>query len=330
LKTFVLGGVVHKGPPHAIDVQSLRDKMRIQKSVNEIKLTHVAKGEFLHLLASKKLGTFLRWIHDHGFFIHYRELDPMYWSTVDIIDSILYGLNTSYFNEHHMLLKNGLFSILQRDLRTTIRLFYNYDYPGLSAENRKPFIQELSHLIDQHIHTLPQINGKVLNMVINGARSLDSLPFIEGELPNLLIKDFSTFYINRVVLFKNSHHILDMEETIKPCFLELPLVDGGRPLQNYRFSDSKSEAGIQIADVVTGLMGKFHTYLNSTSKAELTGTRAGLGHIERNNVALLRDLITASREENRAFLDHITCLDNFAKVDLFLQFKNGAYHEISH
>jgi hypothetical protein len=77
-------------------------------------------------------------------------------------------------------------------------------------------------------------------------------------------------------------------------------------------------------------MGKFHTYLNSTSKAELTGTRAGLGHIERNNVALLRDLITASREENRAFLDHITCLDNFAKVDLFLQFKNGAYHEISH
>ncbi len=89
LKVFVLGGVVHEGAPRPIDIQSLRDAMRIQKSAHEIKLEHVARGNFLDVLCSTKLTTFLRWIADSGLLIHYHDLDPLYWSSADIIDSIV-------------------------------------------------------------------------------------------------------------------------------------------------------------------------------------------------------------------------------------------------
>lgn len=51
-KVFALGGVVHAGSPHAIDITPLRAAMRIQNSATEIKLEHVAKGDFLALLSS--------------------------------------------------------------------------------------------------------------------------------------------------------------------------------------------------------------------------------------------------------------------------------------
>ncbi|BBC02420.1 MULTISPECIES: hypothetical protein [Bradyrhizobium] len=42
LKVFVLGGAVQEGEPCPIEIQSLREAMRIQKSAPEIKLEQVA------------------------------------------------------------------------------------------------------------------------------------------------------------------------------------------------------------------------------------------------------------------------------------------------
>ncbi len=105
---FVLGGVVHAGSPRSLDIQSLRDAMRVQKSADEIKLKHVAKGEFLDLLKSDKLTTFLKWISDSSLVLHYHALDPLYWSLVDIIDSILYRLGEPSLLEFHAVLKGRL------------------------------------------------------------------------------------------------------------------------------------------------------------------------------------------------------------------------------
>jgi hypothetical protein len=107
---FVLGGIVHSGAPRALDIQPLRDAMRIQASADEIKLKHVAKGEFLELLKSDKLTTFLKWISDSGLVVHYHALDPLYWSPVDIMDSILYRLGEPRLMALHAVLKADLAS----------------------------------------------------------------------------------------------------------------------------------------------------------------------------------------------------------------------------
>jgi Protein of unknown function (DUF3800) len=325
LKVFVLGGVVHGDAPRPIDIQPLRAAMRIQKTAPEIKLEHVAKGDFLALLRSAKLTIFLRWITDNELMVHYHELDPLYWSIVDIIDSILSKLRDPALIQYHALLKSDLAAILRSNLPATISLFYHYGYPGLAPENRKPFLNELIALLEHYSALLPAQNAIILKQVLKAGRGLDSLDFIEGYPPNMLIDDFSTFYQGRIAVFKHAIHVLDMEESIQDRFLQTPLTSGGKPVTHYRFADSKAEPGIQLADIVVGMLGKMHTYFTETPPDEVAADRANLTGTSLQNVELLRDLLAASEDANIAFLHHVSSMHDLDKLDLFLRFQGGAY-----
>lgn len=325
VKVFVLGGLVHEGPPRPLDIAPLHAAMRIQKTANEIKLEHVAKGDFLNVLRSKKLTTFLEWVGDKGLMIHYHDLDPLYWSVVDIIDSIVPWLKNPALYQYHALLKSDLALVLRRNLSVTIQLFHRYGYPGLAPESRRPFLDELIDLLESDSAALPEFNAMMLKGVLQAGRTLDNLEFIEGYPSNLLIDDFSTFYLNRIAVFKFSTHVLDMEECIRAEMLKTPLMSGGKPTTNYRFADSKAEAGIQLSDIVVGVLGKMHTYLTETSPDEIAADRANLGGTSLQNAELLRDLISASHEANIAFLNHVASVHDIDKLDRFLRFRDGAY-----
>jgi hypothetical protein len=325
LKVFVLGGVVHEGAPRPIDIQALRSTMRIQATAAEIKLEHIAKGDFLGLLQSRKLASFLHWIIDNGLMIHYQEIDPFYWSIVDIIDSILAGLDEHALFQHHLILKGDLVEVLRSDLLTTVGLFYRYRYPDLAPEDREPFLNDLIALVARNHDTLPHFNANMLKGVLQAGRGLDSLAFVEGEVPNLLIDNFSSFYMNRLAVFKHSHHVLDMENSIRKRFLESPLTSGGKPVTHYRFADSKAEPAIQIADVIVGVLGKMHTYLTETSREKVAAARACLTGTSLRNVEFLRDLIDTSDATNVAFLHHVASAHDLDKLDVFLRFHDGSY-----
>ncbi|SHK22250.1 hypothetical protein SAMN05444159_2744 [Bradyrhizobium lablabi] len=325
LKVFVLGGVVHDGAPRPIDVQPLRAAMQIQKTAREIKLEHVAKGDFLELLRSAKLTTFLRWITDNRLMIHYHELDPLYWSIVDIVDSILPKLRDPVLFQYHALLKSDLAAVLRSDLPATIGLFHHYGYPGLTPESRKPFLNELVALLEHNSAVLPALNATMLKGVLKSGRGLDSLDFIEGYPPNMLIDDFSTFYLGRIAIFKHATHVLDMEESIQDRFLKTPLTRGGEPVMHYRFADSKAEPGIQLADIVVGVLGKMHSYFTETPRDEVAADRANLTGTSLQNSELLRDLLAASHDANIAFLNHVSSMHDLDKLDLFLGFQDGTY-----
>jgi hypothetical protein len=325
LKVFILGGVVHEGAPRPLDIEPLRAAMRIQKTAREIKLEHVAKGDFLDLLRSTKLTTFLRWLTDNGLIIHYQDLDPLYWSIVDIIDSIISKLRDPALIQHHALLKSDLTAVLRCNLQATIGLFYRYGYPGLAPESRRPFLKDLIALFEHYSAVLPAHNAFILKHVLKAGRGLDSLDFIEGYPQNILIDDFSTFYLGRIAVFKHSTHVLDMEEAIQARFLETPLTSEGEPVTHYHFADSKAEPGIQLADIVVGVLAKMHTYFTETPRNEVATDRASLTGTSLQNSELLRDLITASNDANIAFLNHVSSVHDVDKLDLFLRFHDGAY-----
>lgn len=325
LKVFVLGGVVHEGDPRPIDIQPLREAMRIQKSASEIKLHHVAKGDFLAVLGSQKLTVFLRWLGDSGLMIHYHDLDPLYWSIVDIIGSIVPNLGDPSLLMHHALLKSDLAAILQCDLATTIRLFHAYGYPGLAPEGRRPFLDKLFEMVDHYGDVLPAANAMVLKNVLKAGRTLSSLEFIEGFPSNRLIDEFSAFYISRIALFKYSRHILDLEDTIRDRLAKAPLTADGEPVQNFRFTDSTTEPGIQVSDVMVGVLGKMHTYFTCTARDDVISDREALSGASLENANLLRDLISASHAANIAFLNHVGSIHDVDKLDLFLRFSGGAY-----
>jgi hypothetical protein len=327
LDVFALGGVVHEGAPRAIDIWPLREAMRIQKSAPEIKLTHVAKGSFLDLLQSERLTVFLRWIADSGLMVHYHSLDPLYWSIVDILDSILARLDNPMLVAYGALLKSDLALVLRADLSATTKLFYRYNYPNLDAADRQPFLNALIELLERNESVLPEFNFMMLKGTLQAGRGLRELVFIENNQSHELIDNFSTFYMTRIALFKYSTHILDMEDSIREHFQTVPLTSGGRPVSNYRFADSKSEAGIQISDVVVGLLGKLHSYLTEREPKDVAAARSDLSGAGLTNAELLRELIDASHECNIAFLHHVASRHDIDKLDQFLRFRDGKYGE---
>ncbi|GGE42315.1 hypothetical protein GCM10011367_16300 [Marinicauda pacifica] len=316
---FVLGGVVHSGPPRVLDIQSLRDAMRIQKSAPEIKFEHVAKGGFIDVLKSNKIAIFLQWIADNDLLAHYHALDPIHWALVDIIDSILHGLAEPHFYALHHDLKADLTALLRADLGATASMFYRYDYPNLTPENRKPFLNDLLCILEREHGLLPDFNAMMLKGMLQAGRNIPSMEFIEGFEPHELIQDFSIFYVNRIAIFKNSEHILDDEDTVQKEIDAMKLSSGGQLVGHYRFSDSKSEPGIQISDVVAGLIGKMYTWLVQTPAEEVVTARASLDGVALKNAELLRDLIDASDEANIAFLHHVISTRDLEKMNIFLR-----------
>lgn len=322
---FALGGIVHSGTPRPLDIRSLRDAMRIQASADEIKLKHLAKGEFLDLLKSDKLTTFLKWISDSGLVVHYHVLDPLYWSLVDIMDSILYRLEEPRLIKLHAVLKADLATLLRANLPATTDIFFRYSYPDLTPENRKPFLDELLRLLERSDGVLPEFNAMMLKGMLQAGRSLPSLDFIEGFTPHLLLESFGVFYLTRIAIFKYSSHILDMEDSIRDEIEAMKPSSNGVPVTHYRFADSKSEHGIQVSDIVVGLIGKMHSYFAQNSREDISQTRVSLTGPSLKNAELLRDLIYASREANIAFLNHVSSMDDIDKMNLFLGTSGSAY-----
>lgn len=327
LGTFVLGGVVHDGAPRPLDIQPLRNAMRIQQSADEIKLKHVAKGDFLDLLKSDKLTTFLQSVSDSGLTIHYHALDPLYWSLVDIMDSILYRLGEPRLIEVRAALKADLTTLLRANLPATTSIFHRYNYPDLPPANRKPFLDELLGLLEQSEEVLPEFNAMMLKGMLQAGRNLPSLDFIEGLTPHLLIDSFAVFYLTRIAVFKYSNHILDMEDSIRDEIEAMKPSSNGEAVTNYRFADSKSEPGIQISDIVIGLIGKMHSYFAQTKRDDVLQARASLSGVSLKNTELLRDLIDASHEANIAFLNHVCSISDIDKMNLFLRNSGSVYEK---
>ena len=328
LKVFVLGGVVHEGAPRPIDLAPLRKTLDIQLSAREIKLKHVAKGEFFDVLQSTKLTAFLRWLAESDLLIQYQELDPLFWSIVDIVDSVLASRrDLAHLIPFHLLLKSDLVSLLRTHLPATARLFRAYGYPSLTAEERTPFLNDLLDHIERNAELIDHFNYMMLRGVIQAGRGLDSLAFIEDNVRHMLIEEFTGSFMHRIILFKNSTHIFDTEESIRERLVATPLVSDGAPFINYRFSDSEHEPGIQVADIVVGLLGKMHSYLLDAKAGEVSAARHSLSGPSLENALLLRDLISKSDDANKAFQHHIASLYDRDKADRFLRFSDGEYAE---
>lgn len=302
---YVLGGVAHDGPIRDLHIDALRSALKIQDSAPEIKLKHLGKGEFIDLLRSPKIAIFLDWIDSEKLFIHHQVLDVMYWSIVDIVDSIITASGSNQLKRYALPLKNDLYTILRYDLDDTVRLFKKYAYPDVGRVQRPAFVNDLRNILEKRCWLLPGFNYQVLKGMLQKAAHLESLPYLEDEKPNILLDEFSMLYINNICLFKNSNHILDIEEEIEARLMAQTFVDNGRPIHNYKFVNSKHEGGIQIADATVGLLGKFFTFINRTELDDLHGIKSQLSPRQIQTLSRLSKLINQSIDENSAFSNRV-------------------------
>jgi hypothetical protein len=325
VKVFVLGGVVHGGEPRGLDLLGLRREMRIQQNVKELKFHHVAKGTFAEILRSKSLRTFLMWLNDRDLLIHYHETDPVYWSIVDIVDSILLEAGDPSLYRTHEIVKSDLTEILRAEISATADLFHRCSYPEVSPSTKAEFLTGLLDIVSRNTRRLDTLNVELLQRILIRGVTLDSLAFLEGNQPHLLIDSFANFYAARIAMFSRSTHILDAEDTVQERLTAMQLTKYGSPAKHFRFADSTTEPGIQLSDIVVGLLAKMHTFLTRTSIGDVLAFRRGVSGTDLENIKLLRDCLARSDAENPAFLHHVAALADREKIDGLLQFADGLY-----
>lgn len=314
---FAIGGVVHAGPARAFDIEGLRKAISAQPSATELKLKHIGSGTALDILASRRLGPFLDWLRSENLLAHWSVLDPVYWSTVDIVDSILVEQAPQLFGLAPAL-KTDLLLALRRNLPDTIQMFRAYGYPDVPEEKADDFLEDLRRRVF-HAPDLAEFNQHMLMDVLKVGRGLGELPFLAGETSGELIESFTDFYLQRFYLFPESHHVMDTEPEIMARLDGIALQRKGQPFKNYRFVDrSHDEPGIQIADIVTGLLGKVFTWVRDTETGDVVAAKAGLGQMAHENLNRLSDLMDRSTDACPALAHHVLSLADAEKVTIFL------------
>jgi hypothetical protein len=319
-KNFVLGGLLHKKDVQ-LDLDDLKNRLNLQKSIKEIKLDHIAKGDFLACLNSEKLEIILDWLNTNDLYIHYSSLNILYWSLVDIIDSVIHGKLFEISNE----LKTVLYEIIKLDLEAALTILYKYEYPNINRELAQEFLDDLSKYIEinivKFIQKYPDLNIEFIKLILSLLENRDNrdLTFIMDEKTHILIDGLGEFYLRPLGLFKNSIHIFDEENTIEEFMNKFDLYDEDNILINFEFKNSKDSLLIQFSDVITGLMGKFFDYINNLTFEEIDTLQDILNEKQKKNIATIADLLLKSDKQSTALTHSIQGLIDRDKFSMVLQ-----------
>lgn len=312
---FVLGGIVYKETN--FDIEEFFKGLKLQKSVKEVKLKHIAKGTFVDCLKSSKLKYFLTGLLKSDLYCHYSTVNVLYFSLVDIVDSAIVNSEVSmelgiYFSR---LLKNDLFKLAQLEIESVIELFNQYGYPNIKEDSVLSFIESLIHLFEGYEDTEEfHVGLTSLKQILKDSKKEGTLPFIMDEEDLMLLKDFSQFYLRPIYLFKNSNHIFDKEDSVEPLLDEFELNDSGTIIKPYSFEDSIGNLYIQASDIFIGLLGKFSTFVNSNSLADLMKIIEELNSLQKENLKIFMQLIEKSENRNRAFIHSVASNDEMIKT----------------
>ncbi len=323
IANFVLGGLVHEG--EAPDVTSLIESFKLQKTTKEVKFKHIAKGDFLNCLKSEKLKLFLQFIKGSKLYVHYSNLNILYWAIVDIVDSAIANSEVSQKlgPQFSNRLKNDLYKLSRLEIDSVVNIFYNFKYPNIKKESIFSFIEALTSIFEGYIDTEEFHFGlESLRQILKEAKKTDSLPFIMEEDDYILLKNLSHFYLRSIYLFKFSKHVFDNEDSIAETLNGYKVLDESIEIENYSFVDSQENKLIQLSDVFVGLMGKLAVYLNTSTREKIDNDFCSLSVTQERNVDLLIDLIDKSHNKNIGFLHSTDSYEEMSKMDIIRKKRN--------
>ena len=315
---FVLAGIVHKGQKSSADFSILLKNLNLQKNIKEVKIKHIAKGNFLDMLQSDKLYRILEWLKINEFYLHYFNLNIIYWSVIDIIDSIISELHHPFYMMQHMSLKSDFYEIANCNSDTFLKKLNEFNYPDVPRDKTENFCRWIIELVGTNEACLSEFRAKILHGLVKESLKVEELPFISGFHGQELISDFMVFYLRNLYLFKNSLHIFDEEKSIQDDMMDFSLTENGSPIYNHKFVKSHEHIEIQISDVITGFLGKYFTYLKDTSHEQLAFDKSSLTIQQKKTLEALKELIDVSDDVTRGFFNTVTSENEQQKNNWFL------------
>lgn len=309
---FLLGGIAMKEFEEPLTLNDFKKAINIslKSPMQEIKSGSIYKGDFLHVIRSRKLTPVLELIRNKHWFIHYSDVNILYYCIVDIVDSLLY--NSSFQNlwwnpNVFFWLKDEFYRIFTSNLQENLERLLKFDYPDVKKKDLHAFRESIAEMI-LHYH----MNGGVFNQytallvqVLSDSEAHQrDMVFVQDEEKGILIDDFVHFYTTRISVLASSNLTLDNEGDIIAYLQKTPLFMDEKLLANHQFVDSKSNTFIQLSDIVVGLLARYFAFVDKKwddikkDLDQLTDTAL-------QNLHLLNEILIYSEQENRLFCDQV-------------------------
>lgn len=289
---FVLGGIMHFGNTCNADVDKLKSVLRLQKSANELKFKHISRQKhFLGCLSEPKVKLFLQWLFQSDLYVHYANINNLYWAIIDIVDTI----EESGYIPFYFHMKNELYKLARANYLDFYQLLVKSNYPNITSSEIAPFYQGIIELIDTNYNEL-SFELEVLRQGMKAARKQSELVFLHGNTEKTVIDSYFPFYMRPIGVFPSAQHIFDNEYLIKEQFDKHELLYNGKKVDNYYFIDSKDNPLIQVSDCIVGLLGKYYTFINGISIREARQMLNTITPEQKSTLSLFAKLLKKSED----------------------------------
>lgn len=230
---FVLAGVAYEDESFDIDVPALYAALDYKEGQKEIKFKHLYhnSNNFLSFIESNRATGFLNWLANSGLYIHYSTLNNLFYSLVDIVDSL--------WETHPQCImycwkiKSALYDFVIGHQDEVVNIFVKYTYPDV--KDICSFCVELCELIKNYNNEdnyYPGFFLELFRQMIKTAGTLEKMPFIQDNEPGVLITEYYLFYLERCEIFSKSHHIFDEEPTVEKKLSNIQLYEDGKLMNN--------------------------------------------------------------------------------------------------
>ncbi len=316
-KNFVLGGIVHKKSEPLTGFDELVKSLNIQKSAKEIKFNQLATGSYLGVLHSKKIKTLLEWLIANGVFIHYTNFNPLYWSLVDIVDSLWEEPELRQYMPYTMHIKSELFNLANADLDRLVLILKKYRFPNVQRNASSAFMTEFSSFLESVSKKQQSDISELVIYMIRKAANLPELPFIMDNKDDVLIGSFKGLFLRPLYIYPTSFHTFDNETEVQEALGNTQVEYKGRFVK-YSFVESRDFIEIQLSDGICGLLGRHFNFLEEHSVEELINIRQNLEPVQSQTLSLLSKLIVNSDTQSNGFMHRISPMDSDYKNDYFL------------
>jgi len=323
---FVLAGVAYGNPRPLLSFDDLRKKLRLQPNVEEIRFKkQFAQKNFLECLEKKRLQTLIKWMNDNKLYIHYLNVNNLFYSLVEIFDSITSPKEIEEFGFDYLEMNSKFFDMFKGKEEALQLLMHEYEYPNIKRDNLETFAKGLLCIFPaSYQHTMEE---KYLIHCIERAASNKEMFFLHDNRDYIMQENYLGLYIDVIRNYKNSQHYFDEEDGIKKQLEEYVFQKEGKRINSFSFVNSKMDMMVQISDIIAGIVGKMFIYANENSATQIRADVFELTGQQLKCAKEFGDIRRRSNEENSGFLYSIAPLSEIRKVNLFFEEVNRRMQE---
>lgn len=315
---FVLAGLVKKEEDTVdVSLETFRKPLRLQGNVEEIKFKNLyAKGDFLQCVKEKRLFETLSWIDKSPFYIHYMNVNNLFYTLVEIFDSIVNPDEISEFGYDYFKMKSVFYYMFKKKADELQILMFKYKYPNIQREDIEVFCNELLFLLGSRREMKEE--EKFLAGMLARASKSDELVFLHDNDNYIMQENYAEFYADPIRKYQKSTHIFDEEPAVQDI-VKKQIALGENMADNFKFVKSETDIFVQLSDVVAGILGKLFKYINSTSVNQRRKDVEGLSKLQVDNILLIDKLRMDADRENPGFLCSIGPWDGIGTLNRFFE-----------